>query len=1410
MFLSSSLLVFFLDFLLKNVECSVISYQVKNSKTTQERKKRETINQSNSSNWIKPISDVNQDLLNVQAIIAKDEKMKDNCMTGSQNTENRHLMCAGSILTDRHILTSASCMHEATHIRHNLKAPLVVVIAPLKPDLQVIRVHSYKVHPKHDIFPEVYPHNHLHIRHNIAVIKLACSIKPQHLTKIRLPKAPYTEICSSDNCMVAVLRKVGKTSLVIYDTRAKQIPWTSRKRRSIEMAEDLRNDSNTEILSANIREKLVDTSKIQETLLLFDKREAQELLPLDKLGIVISGMKNNFSFSPNEAIIQQREVLSTSGGISMATNIANQHVFQGDSDQNKRQRLFSVRASDGVQGCPQLGSPVMFDRIQAALIATSCDDRQPGAFWKYTDIYSNSEWIVGQTSDLSIQNSKIESLESDKFAVKGCSTCIYNFFIDLTGSNDGTNCSDLNRNSNHFKMCASHKGRKRMNKQNSIPKKDETSRNLQLQNPPKQRGVRQYEINGEIRNKENENVKKTQKLHEKSSKINKHLLKNDDKNLTTDIPTDYDKGVGRGPAMDFDQDFDKDFDKKFQDEFQKDLQRDFKNYFNRKYDSGIRHKFENDDNLRNIKKPIENRLRNENSGNQDHESLKENGYKNLNSSKVVETMNPQESNDYNPLSKKFRNLRKVLARIHKSIPDKNIENVFFAGQRQILPKKEISNSGQGVEHFREEKMQSIVDRQFAVFLKDRERAANKHLNTYPGFNGYFLRKITKTITMGLKLLLLLLLLVMRYSLSQNVDNGPKVDDRFFKRSTNANLYEESIFENSVENFSYIVHENKQKEKLRGSIRDNFVEVNPSERNDTMLNSRNRQDMQTVLTKKFLSDPRFKEILKSERDLNFLTTWLMNRKQSIVGKPEKSDRKRIKRRRSKLCTVSGNELPDKVIENPASFSKRTKPNLKKRVKRKTDKFWIEKDVKGYDEALKMHAFIVRDEEVPECGSAASKITNTRYFMCSGVILNSRYVLTTATCIHYAHVYENHIDATISVLIGAVSKTTYVIKADSYEMHPKFIHNPDAQDFATHNVAIITMDCNIPKDALFMPKLPSKYEDLAHSCCSGSCKLLTVRQTPKNRHKILLMDAKHIPAADHYDDENRNRRETSTFVRKIKKENRKTATPPEFFYSEPEKNNLKPATSSRRQSDKINNFENESVGEGLGELSQKIMVETHRSNFDDEPIPVPANMTAKNEKSVDNFVKDISEKAVEQINRMLTDEESKNRVLPGISETGAEMVDQIAQTVAKSVMSNLNLTRMSTVEMLSNSLADPDAKYYNCPPLGSPIIVNKTLIGLVVYTCDDLQSWVPWKYVDVVRNLKWIKKVISYIKESPRSRIPFGEENRIDSPDTIHGNYQGQNSWSKIDDNKSPRVAVNKCFLNGDGTVFCENQGILPGN
>ena len=143
-------------------------------------------------------------------------------------------------------------------------------------------------------------------------------------------------------------------------------------------------------------------------------------------------------------------------------------------------------------------------------------------------------------------------------------------------------------------------------------------------------------------------------------------------------------------------------------------------------------------------------------------------------------------------------------------------------------------------------------------------------------------------------------------------------------------------------------------------------------------------MSSLLIKKLISDRRYKEILNSERDLNILSTWLMNRKQLLVEKPEKPDRKRKKRKRSKLCTVSVNELGKKnQLQENAISRLRTKQNLKwsnegdtivgKRVKRQLQKLWIRRDFIGLDDVLSMHAFIIRDEDIPQCPNTASKIT-----------------------------------------------------------------------------------------------------------------------------------------------------------------------------------------------------------------------------------------------------------------------------------------------------------------------------------------------------------------------------------------------------------------------------------------------------
>ena len=398
--------------------------------------------------------------------------------------------------------------------------------------------------------------------------------------------------------------------------------------------------------------------------------------------------------------------------------------------------------------------------FQAALVALSCDDRQPGTQWQYTDVYINSDWIT-QTIKNWDNNNDDETYSRNPGSF--CSTCIYNFFIDMTGSNNKMNCSDLKKDSNQSNMCASYNDQKTINKKSPTPQKDENSTNLQLPNPTFEKRSREYDPSKKIKDEENENI--TQKLEanseskrdlennvikykkEVSKDIDMLVLKNDNKIPVQEFSSDFinvtknesrkvpieDRDSSRDLKMDLDKDFDKDFEKKLREEFQE----DFKKNFSRDYDTSFKNKFKKDYYLRNMGKSNGNRLRKQTAGNEGHENFKLNRYKNRNSSKI-HTINPQESTDYNSLSKKFHNLRMVLARLQHSIPERNIKEIILRSQRKILPKKEISNSDQRVEYFREDKMQPVADRQFAVFYRDREREGTNHFNTVPGFNGYFL------------------------------------------------------------------------------------------------------------------------------------------------------------------------------------------------------------------------------------------------------------------------------------------------------------------------------------------------------------------------------------------------------------------------------------------------------------------------------------------------------------------------------------------------------------------------------------------------------------------------------------------------------------------------------------------------
>lgn len=95
--------------------------------------------------------------------------------------------------------------------RHNIRAPLAVVIAPLKSTVQILRISEYRIHPKHN----TNPYSPDYATHNIAILSLACAIDPENYRRIQMPNRPMSSLCNTGNCVVAVYRVVGYVSINI-------------------------------------------------------------------------------------------------------------------------------------------------------------------------------------------------------------------------------------------------------------------------------------------------------------------------------------------------------------------------------------------------------------------------------------------------------------------------------------------------------------------------------------------------------------------------------------------------------------------------------------------------------------------------------------------------------------------------------------------------------------------------------------------------------------------------------------------------------------------------------------------------------------------------------------------------------------------------------------------------------------------------------------------------------------------------------------------------------------------------------------------------------------------------------------------------------------------------------------------
>ncbi|KAG8037561.1 hypothetical protein G9C98_005771 [Cotesia typhae] len=522
--------------------------------------------------------------------------------------------------------------------------------------------------------------------------------------------------------------------------------------------------------------------------------------------------------------------------------------------------------------------------------------------------------------------------------------------------------------------------------------------------------------------------------------------------------------------------------------------------------------------------------------------------------------------------------------------------------------------------------------------------------------------------------------------------------------------------------------------------------------------------------------------------------------------------------SSLNKFSDIILAAKFATNSTSKTNKSKIYHAKKVKRSISRErWITKMSNKEDGMVEMYAFIVRDEKIPACCHPASAITDKRYFMCSGAILTATHAITTASCMHFADLYEQHIDAELAVLVGAATSIPYVIKINRYEMHPNYVYNVDSPDHPTYNVAILFLNCgfNFLAGVIELPKLPKGiYDDVGHMCCSQKCQLLTVIQRVNNHHLIKPIEARHLPPPVHDDDSlmtvprrnfglrrlyrlkksvlsliRRKRnpvklapapsflsKDTSLFVEKsssgkkvqIKRQNevtkRKKKTKDILDVIADAK---KGAKSKKQKSFDINDIKSingrrkiiddlkERIAANLMQVDEKL-TSIDWSKIEEETKP---KVRVTDQEKIEKFAKEIVDETMGRLEEVLETNvtsdvgskhkdivnNKKNILLAMMGESkDPEILKNFAEifsNVIKSTIPPNNASRISVssdITIEKKDLTDPRSNYHKCPPLGSPVFRNRTLVAMVAYTCDDVESWVEWKYVSLSRNLNWIRQ------------------------------------------------------------------------
>ncbi|XP_043274772.1 uncharacterized protein [Venturia canescens] len=318
--------------------------------------------------------------------------------------------------------------------------------------MEIIRVEEYRIHDKHNSYP-LAP---TFVKNNLAILKLACDIGKENFHKIVLPRKPFFKECRNEKCFVMVFRRMRKTNWVMFQMYAPNTTESNRSKKETTMndvdTKETRKYRINEIIKNHrnderFKRKLAEPPNFAS---FYESQEPTKIkAPSTNLTLV--------STSPNSLVHQATAATPTvlpvtdNSSLPKAIGLDDDEIasFSDFIDSGASRRTILPRSLGKRFGCAHTGAPVMLDGTQCAITVVPCDNRQTGSEWAYADLYENLDWINQVQEDWSTEDNSIipaapPRASGDPFAnhsSKTCSTCIFNFFIDL-GCKDKKRCGN--------------------------------------------------------------------------------------------------------------------------------------------------------------------------------------------------------------------------------------------------------------------------------------------------------------------------------------------------------------------------------------------------------------------------------------------------------------------------------------------------------------------------------------------------------------------------------------------------------------------------------------------------------------------------------------------------------------------------------------------------------------------------------------------------------------------------------------------------------------------------------------------------------------------------------------------------------------------------------------------------------